>query len=113
MKARNTIILLLIAGGLFCYLRFYETKQPTTQEAEEEGNHVVPVLDRDNINGITITNNQAKIELEKKDNEWEMTEPVKDRADDTVVSELLTSLESLEKETSLPPDSKVDIGDLG
>ena len=43
MRLRNTLLLLLLAGGLFCYMRFYESQQPTTQEAEEMGTHVAQV----------------------------------------------------------------------
>jgi len=96
MKPRNTVILLLVAVGLYLYMRYYESNQPTTQEAQEQSAHVVQ-LDPANIDGITITNNEAKIEIRKRDNQWQMDEPVKDRADDLVVSQLLSSVESLEK----------------
>lgn len=113
MKLRNTLLLLLVAGALYAYLRFYESKQPTTQEAEEQSGRVVQ-LDRDKIDGITITNNEAKIELRKRNNQWEMDAPVKDRADDATVTTLLSTVESLRKETSLTPDAgKDDIRDLG
>ena len=85
MKARNTVILLLIAAGVYFYMRYYESKQPTTQEAEEQNSHVVQ-MDQDKIDGITITNPGTKIELRKQNNQWQMDAPVKDRADDAVVS---------------------------
>ncbi len=94
MKLRNTVILLLIAAGLYYYMRYYESNRPTTQEAEEQGRHVVQ-LDRDKIDGITIGNNGTKIELRKRNNQWEMDEPAKDRADDAAVTQLLTSVDSL------------------
>jgi hypothetical protein len=55
MKPRNTIILLVIAAGLYCYMRFYETNRLTTQEAEEQSTHVVQI-DQDKIDGNGITN---------------------------------------------------------
>ena len=113
MKARNTLLLLVIAAGLYCYMRFYESKQPTTQEAEEQSTHVVQI-DRDKIDGITITNNEARIALKKRNNLWEMDEPVKDRADDATVTQLLTSVDTLQKETSIKPEAgKDDIRSLG
>jgi hypothetical protein len=114
MKLRNTIILVVIAAGLYCYMRFYETKQLTTDQAEEQSGHVV-TLDQDKIDGITITNNETKIELRKRNNQWQMDDPVKDRADDAAVSQLLTSVDSLQKDTTLKPDgsSKDEVRDLG
>jgi hypothetical protein len=113
MKPRNTVILLLIAVGAYCYMRFYESKQPSTEEAEEQSTQVVQ-MDRDKVDGITITNNETKIELRKRNNQWQMDAPVKDRADDGAVADLLTAVNSLEKTTSLKPGgSKDDERDLG
>src|ERR1700722_17602267 len=102
MKARNTLILLLLAFGLYAYMRFYESKKPATEEAAELNSHVIN-LDRDKIDGITITNNEEKIELRKRDNIWQMDAPLKDRADDGVVTQLLTAVDTLQKDTSLAP----------
>ena len=114
MKLRNTILLLLIAAGLYCYMRYYESKQPTTQEAEEQSTHVVHMEDQGKIDGVTITNNEAKIELRKVNNQWQMEAPVKDRADDAAVTQLLTSVDSLQKDTSLKPEEgKDEVRDLG
>jgi len=113
MKARNTLILLLVAVGLYAYLRFYESKQLTTQEAEEQRGHVVQ-LDREKIDGITITNNETRIELQRRNNQWDMDAPVKDRADDAAVTQLLTAVEMLHKETSIKPETgKDEVRDLG
>jgi len=113
MKARNTLILLVLAAGLFCYMRFYETNQPTTQEAVEQSGHVLD-LDTGSIDGISITNNETRIELRKRDQQWQMDAPVKDRADDAAVSQLISTADGLQKETSLTPDSgKVDLRELG
>jgi hypothetical protein len=114
MKPRNTIILLLIAIALYCYMRFYESDRPTTQEAEEQSGHVVPMIDQSKIDGITITNNETTIELRKQDNQWTMEQPVKDRADDAAVGQLLSSVNSLRKQTSLKPDNgKDEVRDFG
>ncbi len=100
MKTRNTIVLLLFAVGVFAFIHFYESKLPSTQEAADQQKHVVN-LDRDKITGITLTNNEEKIVLQKTDGKWMMTAPVKDRADDNAVSTLLTSVETLNKDTTL------------
>jgi len=113
MKARNTILLLLIAGGLYAYMRFYESKQMSTEEAQEQSGRVVQ-MQFDDVEGITITNNEEKIELRKRNNQWEMEAPAKDRADDMTVRNLIDSVETLDKETSLTPEAgKDDIRDLG
>jgi len=113
MKARNTILLLLIAAGCYFFLRYYESGQPTTDEAEEQSTHVIK-FDRSNVDGINITNNDTKIELRRVNGEWQMDAPVKDKADDTAVEQLLNSLDDLRKETSIKPETgKDDVRDLG
>jgi len=113
MKLRNTLILLLIAAGLYAYMRFYESKQPTTQEAEDNATHVVQAED-DKIDGITINNNETKIELRKRNNQWQMDAPVKDRADDGMVTQLLSTVETLQKDTSLKAEGdKDEVRDFG
>lgn len=115
MKTRNTILLFLLAAGLYAIVYFYESKLPSTREAADRATRVVD-FDRDEITGIDITQNEGKIELRRKDGEWRLTEPVKDRADETEIASLLTSLESLRTEATLeekPGERKVDIKDLG
>ena len=72
-------------------------------------------IDPDKIDGISITNNEEKIELRKRNGRWELDAPVKDRADDAAVQQLLTGrAETLKKETSLEgANGKDDVRDLG
>src|SRR5450432_1102796 len=108
MKTRNTILLLLLATGLFVYIKFYESKRPATRDAEEQSKHVVN-FDREKIDGLTITNNEEKIELRRdsKDKPWRLDAPVKDRADSAAVDRLLKSVEAMEKESTID-DSKIN-----
>ena len=101
MKLRNTLILLLIAGGIFGYIWFVERNRPTTREALERSRRVVE-FDRDRINVISIKNPDAKIELRKNENGvWQLEEPVKDRADSMAITQLLTTVETLRHDAVL------------
>ena len=95
-------------------MRFYESKQLTTEEAEERASHVVAV-DPDKIDGISITNNEEKIELRKRNSHWELDAPVKDRADDAAVQQLLSAVQDLKKRDLAWTDGtgKDDVRDLG
>ncbi|HEX8295002.1 MAG TPA: DUF4340 domain-containing protein [Chthoniobacteraceae bacterium] len=101
MKLRNTLLLLLIAGALFAFIRFYESHQATTQEAQERAGKIV-TLDREKVDAISIKNPDAKIEL-RKDAEgiWRVEEPVKDRADSTLINQLFTAVESLRSDARI------------
>ena len=105
MKTRNTLILLLIAIALLGFIAFWERRQPSTREAVEQSRHVVH-FERDNIDGISIVNNETHIELRKNGNQWRIESPVKDRADMSAAEELLTSAEMLTKEETLGESEK-------
>ncbi|MDR3406255.1 MAG: DUF4340 domain-containing protein [Chthoniobacter sp.] len=103
MKLKNTLILLILAVAIFAFIRFYESKQPTSKEAKENAGRVVQ-FDRDKITGITIKNTEAKIDLRKKDGAWFIESPVKDRADSMAVNQLFTTAEALKSDEAIATD---------
>ena len=106
MKFRSTFILLLVAAGLGAYLYYVEPKLQSTKEAGEHGREIVKV-DRDKVNAISIKSAESKVELKKKDNNtWFIDEPLKDRADTMVVSQLFTTLEMLKHDAAIGADGK-------
>jgi hypothetical protein len=105
MKPKNTLLLFIVAIGIFAFIHFYESKLPTTREAEESKKHVVN-FDRDAIDGILITNNENKIELRKNGARWELAAPLKDRADAAAIAQLFTSLETIDADSAFAADGK-------
>lgn len=112
MKPRNTLILLIITLGLFAFISFYESKRPTTSQKEYAKSHVAD-FNEDGIDGIFITNNEGKIELRRQqDNSWQVVlpvqdkEPIRDRADITLVHQLLQDLVDLKAVDSFDDDGK-------
>lgn len=103
MKLKNTLILLLVAGAIYAFIYFFESKQPTSQEATAKAGRVV-TFDRDKITGITIKSTDIKIDLHKKDGSWYIDAPIKDRADSMAISQLFTTAENLKSESAIPTD---------
>lgn len=104
MKLRNTLLLLVLAFGLFAFIWFFERKQPGTALAAEQSKRVL-IFDRDGIDGITIFNDQETVELRRDaQDRWHLTQPVQDRADTTMVASIFTSAEQLTKEQTLEPE---------
>lgn len=114
MKLRNTLLLLLLALGLFAFIFFYERKLPSTRDATDREARVVS-FDQSKITGVSLVNNEQKIELRKGvDGHWMLDAPVKDRADEGAVTELLGAVEMLRKETTLESrDGKDPVRDVG
>lgn len=105
MKTRTTLILLIVAAGIFAFIQFYESKHNSTQETDYARNHVA-VFNSDDIDGVVITNNEDKIELRKQDTTWVLVTPVRDYADITLVHQLITDLEDLGVVDSFEADGK-------
>jgi len=101
MNWRNTLILALIALAGFAYFRFFEMKRPSTEEAQRQAQNVVN-FDRNKIDGIVIQNGDQKIEIRRRENKWRLETPIKDQADGAVVENLLSDLESWQKEGTIP-----------
>src|SRR5205809_6554394 len=100
MNWRTTLILAAIALAVFAYLRFFEMKQPSTEEARRQAQNMVD-LDRNKIDGIIIQNGDEKIEIRRRDNKWRLETPIKDQADGALVENLLSDLETWQKEGTI------------
>jgi hypothetical protein len=105
MKLKHTIILLVLALGLAAYVFLVERKIPTTKEAEAKKGRLF-TFDRDKITGIAIKTPENKIELKKAGQNWLVETPVKDRAESTTVTTLLTSVEMLRSESTIDNEGK-------
>ena len=101
MNWRNTLILasLVVAGG--AYFRFVEMKRPSTEEARQQAQNVVN-FDRSKIDGIVIKNGDQQIEIRRRENKWRLETPIKDQADGVLVENLLSDLETWQKEGTIP-----------
>ena len=65
MKTRTTLILLVLVIALGVWIKFFESKQPNTEEARREAGNVLN-FDRDKLGGIVIQNGDDRIELHRK-----------------------------------------------
>jgi len=101
MSWRNTLILAVIALAGVVYFRFFEMKRPSTEEARQQAQNVVN-FDRSKIDGIVIKNGDQQIEIRRRENKWRLETPIKDQADGALVENLLSDLESWQKEGTIP-----------
>jgi Domain of unknown function (DUF4340) len=100
MKWKTTLILLVITGAVFAYMFFVERKQPGTEEATRQAQNVINIS-RDKIDGVVIQNGEDKIDIRKVDNKWRLQAPIKDQADNSLISNLLSDLEDWHKDATI------------
>jgi hypothetical protein len=97
MKTKTTLILLAIVVALGAFIKFYESKQPNTEESRRRAGNVLN-FERDNLDGITIQNGDDRIELRRSNERWSLEAPIKDQADASVVNSLISDLQSWAKD---------------
>lgn len=100
MKWRTTLILLAIALALGLYIKFFESKRPSTEEATRQAQNVVN-FNRDKIDGIIIQNGDDKIDMRRHGDKWRLETPIKDQADTSLISNLLLNLENWQKDATI------------
>lgn len=101
MNWRYTLILAILVLAGSAYFRFFEMKRPSTEEARQQAQNVVN-FDRSKIDGIVIKNGDQQIEIRRRENKWRLETPIKDQADGTLVENLLSDLETWQKEGTIP-----------
>src|SRR2546426_2863652 len=100
MKWKTTLVLFVIAAGVFAYLFFVERNRPGTEEATRQAQNVVN-FSRDKVNGIVIQNGDDTIDIRRRDDKWRLEIPIKDQADGSVVNNLLLDLENWQKDAAI------------
>src|SRR5438094_1224042 len=100
MNWRTTFVLAALALGVLAYLRFFEMKQPSTEQARRQTQNVVN-FDQSKISGIIIQNGDEKIEMRRRDNRWRLETPIKDQADGSLIVNLLSDLENWQKDGTI------------
>jgi hypothetical protein len=100
MNWKTTLVLAAIALGVFAYVKFFEIRQPGTQEARRQAQNVVN-FDRNKISGIVIQHGDDKIDIRRRDNKWRLETPIKDQADSSLIENLLVDLESWQKDATI------------
>jgi len=98
MKGSKLLILAAIVVALGAWIYFYERKMPTTEEARQQADKVLPHLDRDQVTELSITNEHGHFELRKTDGDWRIVKPIEGPADEGAVSALLNQLVNLKAE---------------
>src|SRR6266581_840981 len=100
MNWRTTFVLAAIVLAIFAYFRFFELKQPSTEEAKRQAQNVVN-FERAKIDGVVIQNGDDKIEMRRRDNKWRLETPIKDQADGSLIENLLSDLENWQKDATI------------
>jgi hypothetical protein len=104
MKFRTTLILLIVAIAIGCYIWFYERTQMPTYERAERGKRIVSIK-ADDIDTVEIIGDKGRIVCAKdKAGDWLLEQPLKYRADKAQLRSICSRIESLNSERVIKAD---------
>lgn len=127
MKPRTLLVLLVLVLGLGSYIWFYDREQPSSEERAELEKKAIP-LKKDEVTAVSIQSDAGTVRLEragvpapkKKDEgddllaepaaEWRIVEPLKARADTSLVDGLLDALAALDTVRKLDDVNPKEVG---
>ena len=96
MRGRSTLILLVLAAGLFAYLYFIDAKKPV---ADEKAKQKIFTYDATKIDQLEVKSASGEVTALKKDaNGWAIVKPLQAAADQNNASDVATSVASLEQD---------------
>jgi hypothetical protein len=99
---KSTLIVLAVAIALGCFVYFYDSKH-TPKPAVDETSKPAFAVKAGTISSLTIHNASATVSLAKKGSDWDLTQPVETRADQTAVSSIVDDLTDLQVQRSFTP----------
>jgi Domain of unknown function (DUF4340) len=102
-RGRSTLIYLVVALGLVCYVTFIDKKIPGTAEEAADDSQLFK-FDQEAVTGLEIGNVHGSFVFQKKNDHWEITSPVHTLADDATVAEVIGQIADSQPQRTIPLD---------
>ncbi len=114
MRARTTIILLVITAALIGTAAYLVVNQPGTLEQQSDANFVT-VLDPEAIDEISVTEGGNRLLFERTSDgtRWQISEPLKDRVGQIQLAALLSQLSTIQHVDVIATDENTKLRDYG
>ncbi len=99
MNFKKTLILFLVFVALGAYVYFGEIKKQVKEEALKEKSQKVILFDKDSVKTLEIENLNGHFVIEKQDNKWMITRPIRTEADQPVIVSMIGTLSRAKKQS--------------
>jgi hypothetical protein len=96
MRGRSTVILLVLAAGLFAYLYFVDAKKPVADDKTKEK---VFTADATKIDQLEVKSASGEVtSLKKEADGWKIVKPIQSPADQNNASDVASTVATLEQD---------------
>ncbi|MGH8057848.1 MAG: DUF4340 domain-containing protein, partial [Candidatus Entotheonellia bacterium] len=112
MSWKRTLGLVVVVALLAGYYYWYEVKGGEQRKQAEEVAQRIFQLKKDAIEGVTLKREKESIKLAREGDAWMLTEPVRARADQQTVDEVLDGLVE-GKRDKVVAEQASDVGEFG
>ncbi len=114
MRWIKTLIVFVIVLGTGAYIYFFERETPTTEEREEKARKVFD-FESEDVTKLSLRKGERLIVCEKREEKWQMVEPLDVKADKGEIDRILSRLEFLQAERRLKEekDKTLNLKDFG
>lgn len=102
----STLVLLIISVAVFSWYFFYENKIRLNKQTQEEKTKQIISVDKDAITALSLTRNNVTIDFSKKGEEWFITAPVTDTADNLNTPAIASSLTTIKQDRVVDDNPK-------
>src|SRR5262245_25901557 len=100
MKFRTTLIVGVLLALLGAYTYFFEIKGTEKKKEAEERSKTLVEVKKEDVAALKLENNGQVVELKPSGkDDWEITAPLRTRADESTVGRILSGLEKVKYKT--------------
>jgi hypothetical protein len=100
---KSTLIVVVVAIALGAFVYFYDSKRSVAPPTEEASWKSPFAVSADQIAGLTLVSGSGKTVFAKQGKDWQMTQPVSTRADQTSISGIVNDVSSAKIRRSFAP----------
>jgi len=109
MKSSTTRILVFLAAALFCFIFFFESRKPSTDTLATTLERLLPGFEPASVTAIDLLiHTNQPIRVEKAEDAWRMTVPVRYTAQTSAIEQFLASLENARYTSFITPRELLD-----
>jgi hypothetical protein len=106
MKTRTALIYLAVLAVLAGYFYYFEVVRRNARTEEKEASLHVFQVEKGKITSLQLDQGEGKSITLNKQGQWQISEPIDSPADEFVVGNLLTTLESLKMEREVESEAQ-------